>query len=116
MNSAKLEKSLVENIQDAKYYREHIKRINNVEFSGMSILNPHPIVSRRAIHERKISQKILRENALMITKLKNVEEGRTVSTFFSVVVSYTNTERHISVYIALSHSKYLLSTQRLSSD
>ena len=67
MNSPKVEKSLVEAACNARNYRQHVHRIRNQPFSGMTLNeSPHRIVSKKAILERKNNPKIQRENAMMI--------------------------------------------------
>lgn len=69
-------KTFIDNLCEARNFRQHRKRVDNVDFSGMSVLEPHPIVSKRDVKERQMTQKILYENALIIQKLKEANDGK----------------------------------------
>ena len=69
-------KTFIDNLCEARDFRKHKKRLDEVYFTGMSILDPHPIVSKRDVRERQMTQKILYENALIINKLKEANDGK----------------------------------------
>jgi hypothetical protein len=55
MNSTWLDKQLVERIHEVKNFRAHKKRIQALDYSGLSVLDPHPIASASEIKARKVS-------------------------------------------------------------
>lgn len=48
-------KTFVDNLVDARNFRMHKRRLDGVDFSGISILEPHHIVSKREVHERQMT-------------------------------------------------------------
>ena len=72
-------KSIIENMYEARHFRMHKQRVANLDFCGMSVLEPHSIASRKQIEDKKTQQKICHENALMIQKLREANEGKGVS-------------------------------------
>ena len=64
----------------ARNYRQHVHRIRNCPFSGITLNETrHQIVSKSEILGRKMADKISRENAKIIQKLKDANEGKIVS-------------------------------------
>ena len=45
-------KTFVDNLVDARNFRKHKLRLYTLDFSGISVLDPHPIASKRDIQER----------------------------------------------------------------
>ena len=72
-------KSMIEHMWDARHFRMHRERMANLDFQGMSVLEPHPIASRKQIQDKKQQVKICLENARMIQKLREANEGKGVS-------------------------------------
>ena len=48
-------KTFIDNLIEARNFRMHQERLDNASFSGMTVLSPHPIVSKRAIKERELT-------------------------------------------------------------
>lgn len=70
---------MIANIYDARNFRLHKNRIAELDYSRISILDPHPIASRQEILNRERTSKVLYENALIINKFQEVNDGRHVS-------------------------------------
>lgn len=42
-------KTFVDNLVDARNFRKHKLRLDTLDYSGISVLDPHPIASKREI-------------------------------------------------------------------
>jgi len=73
-------KKLIENIYDVRHFRLHQQRLADLDYSLISFLEPHPITSKREIEQKEFASRILYENALIVQKLKDANDGKKVST------------------------------------
>lgn len=66
---------MIANIYEARNFRLHKNRIAELDYSRISILDPHPIASRQEILNKDKTLKVLYENALIINKFQEVNDG-----------------------------------------